>query len=162
MNNMRINGLRKELDIFLRAADTVRPPALRRSLQEEWLYSSDLPMICTEAGLEETERRLKEAGWETGREAGWLVLRKDVCTPPEDWFDGPFGPEAVCCRSLLARHPGRTPEGTAALQRRLIKAAEEGETAFESACGAIHREWAVLLRKREKLPEISPRYFGGE
>ena len=70
MNNMRINGLRKELDIFLRAADTVRPPALRRSLQEEWLYSSDLPMICTEAGLEETERRLKEAGWETGREAG--------------------------------------------------------------------------------------------
>ena len=158
---MRINGMRKELAAILSGIACRRPPALRRSPANDWLYATDLPGLCGENELEEAERRLGEAGWEYRSADGWLTLRKPADIPPDGWYRGPFGPEAGCCRSLLARHPDADPAGSAAVQRRLIKAAEEGEKAYEQACGSLHLEWAVRLRKGERLPKVHPAYFGG-
>ena len=77
----------------------------------------------------------------------------------EGWYEGPFGPEADCCLSLLVRHPASAGEPSDKAQRMLIKAGEEGEKAYEGACAALHREWAERLRKGDSMPDISQRYF---
>lgn len=156
---MRHNALRTELAALLADTGTLRPPALRRSLREEWLYAADLPALLDEPALQEAIRRLESAGWAAEQDGNWLLLRKDAAVPPENWYDGPFGPEAACCASLLERHPERTDDGGAAA-RLLILAAETSGTAYEAACKRLHREWAVRLRKGEKLPAVSLRYFG--
>ena len=38
-----VNALRKELQILMQTKRTSRPPVLRRSLVEEWLYATDFP-----------------------------------------------------------------------------------------------------------------------
>ena len=80
--------------------------------------------------------------------------------PPEDWYEGNFGPEAACCLSLLERHAGTACGAPEAVQRTLIKAGEEGGKAYETACAELHREWAERLRRGEPLPAVSRRYFG--
>ncbi len=158
---MRINALRQELTETLGKAAALRPPALRRSLEEAWLYATDLPGLCPEAELEKTIRQLTDAGWESRREDEWLQLRKPCPVPPEDWYGGNFGPEAACCLSLLRRHPERmtAPAGEEAYS--LIKAGEKGGAAYEQCCGKLHGMLAESLRLGTAFPDLSPRYFGG-
>ena len=157
---MRINALRKELADLLGSCPADRTPALRRSLREEWLYSTDIPALISPDRLRLLRDELSRAGWECAEEGGRLELRKPAGEPPEGWFEGTFGPEAACCLSLLERHAGDAGADPEAAERLMIKAGEEGEKALESACGKLHREWAERLRKREPLPAISRGYFG--
>ena len=111
---MRINALRKELAEAL-AGEPGRKPALRRSLKDEWLYATDLPVIHGGRVPEKTAARLTEAGWEYTAEGGWLQMRKAAEEPPEGWHEGGFGPEAGCCLSLLERHAGKADAAPEAL-----------------------------------------------
>ena len=158
---MKINALRKELNRLLESENGRRRPAIRRSLREDWIYAADLPEFIPGGELETVCRKLQEAGWECLAEDGWLQLRKPADEPPEDWLDGPLGPEAACCRSLLSRHPERLREKDWKTVCSLIRAGEEGPEAYEAACRQIHHGWAERLRKKQKLPEISLTYFGG-
>ena len=154
-----MNALRKELQILLAEPAVVRPPVLRRSLREDWLYATDLPGICDREGQKACLRRLAEAGWECMEEPGWIQMRKSCGEPPEDWYDGPFGAEAACCLSVLERHRDRMSAAPEAAQRILIKAAEEGFRAYGNACAGLHRSWAERLRLGETLPAVSLNYF---
>ena len=157
---MRINALRKELAALLDDSGARRKPALRRSLREDWLYATDYPVLCS-GGMPDTLRdRLEAAGWEMVLDGEWLQLRKPAAEPPENWYEGSFGPEAACCLSLLERHAGTACGAPEAVQRALIKAGEEGGKAYETACAELHREWAERLRHGEPLPAVSRRYFG--
>lgn len=153
------NALRLELCELLKAPAGSRAPAIRRSLLDEWLYASDLPALYGGSVPEGIMTALESTGWEYAQDNKWLQLRKTAEEPPDNWYEGPFGPEAACCLSLLRRHPVSTLPSDAA-QRRLIKAGEEGENAYEDACEAVHREWAERLRTGNALPAISGRYFG--
>ena len=156
---MQMNSLRTELNILLAELKTKRPPALRRSRQEEWLYNTDLPGLCKEEELKRGLRILEEAGWETSTDREWLHVRKAAEEPPDGWYNGDFGPEAACCLSLLDRHKTNGENGEA-VQRMLIKAGEEGGKAYESACALLHSLWAEKLRKKDRLPAVSRKYFG--
>ena len=157
---MNINALRKELNTLIAHDGDERKPAIRRSLREEWLYVTDLPSAVNEGRLEYVCRRLTETGWEIMMEDGWLQVRKAVAEPPEGWFDGPFGPEARCCRSLIERHPEREKEPDYRTEYLLIRSGEEGARAYETACRRIHHEWAERRRKKQKLPEVNVIFFG--
>ena len=154
------NALRKELAALLAAPPESRTPVIRRSLTDEWLYATDLPMLYGGSVPDTVKAALDSAGWKYDSDGAWLQLKKPAKEPPEGWYSGPFGPEAACCLSLLRRHPALAGTPSEAGQRMLIKAGEEGETAYEEACSAIHREWAERLRKGKKLPDLSRRYFG--
>ena len=156
---MRINALRKELKASLTVLPLRRAPVIRRSFHEDWLYATDLPVLCPAREREAVLQTLSCAGWEYKQEGDWIQLRKPSEQPPEGWYGGPFGTEAACCLSLLERHATKT-DGTAeAVQRILIKAAEEGDKAYNSACAEIHRNWAERLRKKEPLPAVHRCYF---
>ena len=153
------NKMRTELTSLLEAPEGSRRPAIRRSLMTEWIYATDLPALYNGTVPDNLTDGLEAAGWESEMKDGWLQLRKPAPDPPKGWYDGPFGPEAACCLSLLGRHSScaGNPEPT---QRILIKAGEEGAAAYEEACAALHREWAERLRRREPIPAVSRRYFG--
>ena len=102
---------------------------------------------------------LTENGWETMEAGGWIQMRKASHEPPANWHESPFGPKAACCRSLLERHPEGSCSDAEKVQCILIKAAEEGEKAFESACAELHHSWAECLRKGKPLPAVHPAYF---
>ena len=161
---MKYNALRKELNELIatitRDGDR-RKPTIRRSLRAEWIYATDLPEAVSKEQAEAAGRRLREAGWESMTEGGWTLVRKATDEPPEGWFEGPFGPEAACCRSLLDRHAERQQEKDKKVEYKLIQAGEEGPEAYEAVCRRLHREWAERLRNRQKLPDVSLRYFGG-
>ena len=124
---------------------------------------TDLPEILRNEQLETTREKLREAGWETMEEGSWLQLRKAVSEPPEGWFDGLAGQEAECCRSLLNRHPEQQHEKDQRIEYSLIKAGEEGQQSYETACRRLHHDWAERLRKKRKLPQINIMFFeGGE
>ena len=154
------NALRKELTELLTGAAESRKPAVRRSRKAEWLYATDLPSLYAGIIPDTLKAALTGAGWVYAQEGDWLELRKTADEPPEDWYGGPFGPEAACCRSLLERQGSSCIGPSDAVQRMLIKAGEEGSSAYEDTCAILHREWAERLRKREALPNISRRYFG--
>lgn len=155
-----MNAWRKELSGLLARAGTARPAALRRSLREEFLYATDLPVIDGQAAAA-FAAEAEKAGWTVGEDGGWMQLDRTAGGRPEGAYGGPFGPEAGCCASLLERHPER---GTAdrAAEHRLVKAGEEGFAAYEKACGEIHREWAARLRKGQLLPDLSELFFREE
>ena len=159
---MRINELRRELNMLLAGNPFRRPPAVRRSLQTEWLYAADLPGLCSGSALDGLLSRIREAGWETRTDGEWVQFRKPSPEPPEGWFEGGFGPEAACCGSLLRRHPEREDEVPYRETCMLIKAGEEGPEALERACAELHGQWAARLRAGRKLPAVSGRYFGEE
>ena len=157
---MRINALRKELAALLAEVPANRPPALRRSLDEQWIYATDLPAARGEAGCADFFRKLEKAGWEYTEDSGWILMRKAAKEPPEGWYEGAFGPEAGCCLSLLERHAKAAEGSPEEAQRALIRAGEEGDKAYEAVCAKLHRDWADRLRRKEPLPVLSPRYFG--
>lgn len=154
---MNRNALREELAALLTVPEALRPPVIRRSLKKEWLYAADLSMLYGGKLPDSAAERLSAAGWEVAFEENWLQLRKAAPEPPENWYAGPFGPEAGCCASLLRRHPGGGDPAPETAD--LIRAAEEGPEAYEAACAQIHRSWAEKLRRGESLPAISVRYF---
>lgn len=158
---MRVNALRKELQTLMQMTRSTRPPVLRRSLREEWLYATDLPGVCNREEKDLFLGRLMETGWEYTEEGQWLLMRKPAEEPPEDWYQGPAGTEAACCLSLLKRHPDRMTDAPEAAQRLLIKAGEEGAKHYEAACEALHRDWAARLRQGEALPALNLSYFSG-
>ena len=149
-----------ELTVLLTAQPLSRPPAIRRSRRSEWLYTTDIPMLLSTKEMEELQTGLIRSKWEYEKNCDWILLRKEATEPPKDWYDGGFGPEAACCLSLLGRHPSSPEYNAGAAQRMLIKAGEEGEKAYESACALIHSLWAEKLRKNERLPAVSRKYFG--
>ena len=154
---MKNNALRKELICLLGTEDGRKRPAIRRSLREEWLYA--VYLHGTAAG--DLSGKLREAGWESLADGDWLQLRKAADEPPEGWFEGPFGPEAECCRSLLGRHSERRQEDDQRIEYSLIRAGEEGQAAYETACRQLHHAWAERLRKGQSLPNVSLTYFEG-
>ncbi len=156
---MQINALRKELAALLNSRPTGRTPALRRSRKDEWLYATDAAALFLPEEREKLLAELSRASWESMEEDGWILLRKIAAEPPEGWYEDDFGPEAACCASLLVRHPGGPEDGADAVQRILIKAGEEGGKAYETACRALHADWAERLRRGEPLPAVSRRYF---
>lgn len=156
---MLINAFRQELKNILSGMETDRMPVIRRSLLPDWLYSTDLSAVCRETVKKRFLEILTENGWETMEAGGWIQMRKASHEPPANWHEGPFGPEAACCRSLLERHPEGSCSDAENVQCILIKAAEEGEKAFESACAELHHSWAECLRKGKPLPAVHPAYF---
>ncbi len=158
---MQINGFRKELTAILASQKTSRPAVLRRSRPEEWIYATDVPVLLSEAAKNRLIHELTAAGWEYTETDNWLFLRKQATEPPEAWYNGFFGPEAACCCSILSRHPHMMTAESAAVQRKLIKAGEEGGKAYEKACMSLHQEWAERLRQKRMLPALSLQYFGG-
>ena len=58
------NALRKELDALLTAPAESRTPAIRRSLREEWIYATDLPVLYGGKVPDGIREALKIAGWE--------------------------------------------------------------------------------------------------
>lgn len=157
---MRINAFRRELTAILGCISVSRTPALRRSMKEDWLYATDLPVLCKGISLPEALVVLAEAGWEYSAEGDWLQLRKTAEEPPEEWFDGPFGQEAACCLSILRRHRERMTEQDTKAAYQLIKAGEEGAEAYEKACTELHGILSDRLRKKQGLPNLSFSYFG--
>ena len=144
---------------MLDCTNSIRPAALRRCRQEDWLYATDLLQAASGEAVDAFLRTAESNGWRTRKETGWILLDKIPEIPPEGFFSGPFGPEARCCLSLLRRHPDR--KGNADHEvRMLLKAGEEGPDAYERACGILHREWASALRKGENLPGMATLYFG--
>ena len=157
---MQSNALRKELTALITVRSMMRQPAIRRSSREEWLYATDVILLLSREERDLLQRELTADGWEYTEEHGWMLLRKTAEEPPENWYNGSFGSEAGSCASLLDRHKDKTGQHAETVQRILIKAGEEGDRAYESACRALHREWAERLRRGEQLPAVSRKYFG--
>ena len=155
-----MNALRMEVQELLREIpDVARKPALRRGLDDRWLYATDLPQV---AGERETKLFLQEIhrkGWRSEEENGWLKLDRIPRMPPKGMDNGTPGAEAACCASLLKRHRDRLDPTDCMTERMLIKAAEKGTASFELACGQIHAEWAARLRRGERLPAVDIAYF---
>lgn len=146
---------------MISATETKRPPALRRSLREDYLYATDLPQTAAEDAVDAFCQRAKKAGWRTEKNEGWIQLDPPAASLNDQVYQGPYGMEAKACASLLRRHPSERRSGQRE-KRLLIKAGEESADAFEKACEALHREWAAALRNREGLPEIPDEVFGEE
>ena len=158
---MAPNKLREALRKLMAAADTTRPPALRRSRREDWLYATDLPRTAERDQTEAFRKQAEKAGWRTEEKNGWIEMDLPGALPQDTGFRGPLGEEARACASLLRRHPaGRVPGDRE--RRMLTKAAEEGTEAFEKTCRLLHREWAATLRERKGLPEIPEKIFQEE
>ena len=156
---IQLNALRQELQVLMKKTQTERPPALRRSFHPEWLYATDIPIVCSRTETDLFLELLRETGWEYTEDGRWILMRKTAEEPPENWYTGPFGSEAGCCLSLLKRHPERMTDAPEAAQRMLIRAGEEGRRRYEAVCTELHREWAERLRMGKALPALSLYYF---
>ncbi len=141
-----LTALRREVREALDAADTSRPPALRRAGRAEALLATDLPETASEDAVARFSALLTRRGWQVTRQGAWLLLDHPI-EPPAIEGEIPPG-ELGCCASLLSRHPG--PDAPAERIRALAKAAEAGQA--ERLCGAWHREFAAMLRRGEELP----------
>ena len=148
-----INPWREELLLVISSLPVRRKPALRRSPEADFLFSTDLP-ACAEAAVCLTFlSRVRRLGWDAHEAAGWIQLRKQGNTLPAGWLPAHPAGEVSCLIALLARHGG-TGDSTREIIA-LIKAREEGPAALEGACRAMHAEWAARLRRHEPLPEIN-------
>lgn len=154
-----MNELRLEIRELLAGTECVRPAALRRSRQEDYLFTTDLPAAASAEAAEEFRRKAEEAGWRTKVTDGWIELDRIPEKLSAGFVPDSPGPEARCCASLLRRHRDKRKNGDRE-KRLLLKAAEEGPDTYEKACGSLHREWAAALRKGETLPDLPAEYFG--
>lgn len=154
-----ISTLRRELRRLLDAPEARRTPSIRRSRLDGWMYATDVLVLTDGQDREKLLSGLSSAGWEIREEGGWINLRKALSEPPRDWYDGVFGPEAACCLSLLKRHPESMREPSAETVSLLVRAAEEGPEAYETACREIHGRLAERLRKGQPFPNLSEAFF---
>ena len=141
-------GLRETLRQLLDEVCCTRPPALRRSGEEDWLFATDLPQAASPEAVEAFRRAAEEADWRIGERPGWLLLDHDVI-PPEGTFGASAEGETGCCLSLLLRHPGGS--STEKERRALYKASEQRD-GLPRLMAAWHRDWAERLRRGEALP----------
>lgn len=141
-----LTALRREVREALDAADTSRPPALRRASQAEALLATDLPETASEDAVAHFSEALAGRGWRVTRRGAWLLLDHPISPPAAQARELPG--EAGCCASLLIRHPGSN--APTERIRALAKAAEAGQV--ERLCAAWHREFAAMLRRGETLP----------
>ncbi len=152
---------RLEITALMDKAGCLRPPALRRSLRNDALFSTDLPQAADEESVSRFIHDARLAGWRTEKSNGWIHLDRDAMFDAAEKFPT-FGPEALCCLSLLKRHAKDTAPSDGMTERSLLKASEEGYAAFECLCGKLHAQWAAQLRSHINLPDIDRRFFGGE
>lgn len=146
------NPLRAELRSLLEKVPVSRPPALRRSLLPDALFSLDLPRCASPETCEAFLRDAEGAGWRAFQADGWIHLRKAVSILPADFFPDPPSGEAAALLSLLARHPGSSDPSREVIL--LMKAREEGDSALESACRGLHGDLARRLRRKEAFPAL--------
>ena len=73
------------------AADTTRPPALRRSRREDWLYATDLPRTAERDQTEAFRKQAEKAGWRTEEKNGWIEMDLPGALPQDPGFRGPLG-----------------------------------------------------------------------
>ena len=154
-----MNEWRAELRELLSHRSSSRPPALRRSGQEGMLYATDLPVCADEEQVRLFLGEAESARWACCRTDGWIQLTREANAPPAGLIRGEGGQEARCCLSLLQRHSDRLGPGENIIRIELIKAMEEGPAVFEKCCGRLHRDWAVRLRRGEKIPNTDPCFF---
>ena len=160
---MDLNVYRRELRMALDGLQVARPAVLRRSIRKDYLYSTDLPLAADQDSVRQFSDDVRRRGWRTETEEAWIHL-----DPPEirKWPDSegrmPECPESICCLSILQRHSGHLTASDGSMERQLIKAAEEGPEAYEKICRRIHGEWAAALREHRRIPDIDPRFLGGE
>ena len=157
-----MNKLRAEAQALLSGIQADRPAAVRRCRHKEYLYATDLPLTAGKEAVAVFIRRAETAGWRTKREDGWILLDRIPEEPPQGGFQGPYGPEAKCCASLLRRHPEERRRSGETERRRLIKAGEESPEAYERTCKSLHREWAADLRQGTALPDLTMSFFEEE
>ena len=155
-----INALRRELTEICAQVETRRPPAIRRSLQEQYLYATDLPLAADDSAVDRFIELASGAGWQVSAEAGWLQLDRIITVPLSDWNTDQYGPESACCLTILRRNAGRLNPSDGTVERQLIKAADQGTDAYEVCCRKIHRDWAERLRTGNAIPDVHPGFFG--
>ena len=149
MNPSETNAWRQELQALLAGIAAYRKPALRRSLSDNYLYATDLPLCAEPEACDSFLKRAAAIGWEKQLNGSWINLRKVLLLFPAGWWDSlPAGGEASCLRELTSRHPELVP--TAAQAICLIKAAEEGPAALEEACRTVHVDYARRLREKNR------------
>lgn len=147
------NPWREELQALFLPLSLRRKPALRRSLRPDWLFAVDLPDCAEPEAVEDFLCRAEAGGWKAKEDGHWIQLKPAVFSFPEGMLPSPPEGEAACLDELLCRHPGSAdPEAEMLF---LIKAREEGEADWESACRELHREFALRLRKGIPLPALS-------
>ena len=57
---MRMNALRAELNEMISCVPVPRRAVIRRSLEDEWLYASDLPVLCSDTDFEEIRQYIQK------------------------------------------------------------------------------------------------------
>jgi len=150
--SVRIIPWRADIERLLLSVPSSRKPALRRSLREDWLFSTDLPRCASAEDCLRFQQSAQAAGWDAESSGEWIHLRKIPFYLPGGWFSPAVSAEAACLRVLLLRHPGTADPAVELLM--LMKAREEGNISWEKACRSLHREWARRLREGKPLPEI--------
>ncbi len=164
-----MNTLRAELQELLGSVKCSRKPVLRRSREEEHLYTTDLPAAADDENIRLFLMLAGKNGWKADPGNGWIELDKPVTTLKQSGAPAAFGAEAACCLSLLKRHPPenckkqqQAADDTAREIRKLIKAAECGPAEYETACRRLHAALAARLRMKEALPDIHRSFFEKE
>lgn len=158
-----MNVYRRELRTALDALQVTRPAVLRRSLREDYLYSTDLPQAADRDVVRRFSDAVRRRGWRTETEGVWIHLDPaDIRIWPDYENRIPVCKESICCLSILQRHSPRLSASDGSTERLLIKAAEEGRESYEKTCRRIHGEWAAALREHRRIPDVDPRFLGGE
>ena len=119
-----LKALRQECQIAAAVLSLPRPMALRRSLSEEALLSTDLPTFAAPEQVEAFVNTLTAMGWHCTPAKGWLDLDKPIPRPPSV-PTGTASGELGCCISLLTVHPSDVCDSVAL--RKLAKAEEAGQ-----------------------------------
>ena len=154
------NPYRKEIQSLLLRISSDRPPALRRSDDELFLYATDLPMVSSAEEVNRFILDLGGNGWTAGRKGDWILLKRNIYFPPDEMIPVP-GPEADCCLSLQLRQSKHLRQSDGAAELRLIKSAEQGRDEYERACRELHGRWSADLRMKRKIPQIDLLFFTG-
>lgn len=144
-----LSALRREVNACLLEIPALRKPALRRSDEPDALLATDLPLCAEESAVADFTARMEAQGWTVRPHRRWLLL--DAPVPVPDAPVPALAPaEALCCLSLLQRHPGG--EAPRDGVRLIVKAAEAGPDPFERLCQRLHRDFARALRLHQPLP----------
>ena len=145
-----LSALRQELNELLGAADTQRKPFLRRSLKEDFLFTTDLPRTADEAETSRVTDALTCAGWRVLRSGDLLELDRPISCPPMQALSSCGCADGLRLVSLLVRHPDGS--GSDTLVRELAKAEECGGAKLDAWCARVYHDCASALRRHEPLP----------
>ena len=151
-----LRASRAALAQLMTGISTVRPPAIRRASEDDWLLATDLSELVHPEETASFVRAAEEQGWRVGRAAnGWLLLDRIDLLPRLE----ASSPEGTACAgeigaliSLLERHLSASNDMDARALRALAKASEQGSRALTRVCAGLHLDWAEKLRRHEKIP----------